>query len=340
MRFLASKAGTVHVVHAELDMSNCPAVTRAKKAGTWKGQRSIKPEEVLKLKDCSNCESFKLARSEIRKNKAAEKTVNVGVLKVGAKKAPSRRRHRESPVSKIRKEARNEARNVTPQVRSGNWPVADERTTLKAKEHMALAEEHGWSVEVVANDKRGLTVIASREDEACVLAYRENGILWNDEIVFKVPGRSVPMHNSGTWRRQISLPEGKRPIPARPKRFGRRKPPVVANGPEDAEESTEEAAEIDGELIPLNRSSLPFAHDAEDLVIVDYIKGRTLYWRNNMVAKVVSAQVPTKARMIRFGNTGRAQRRYVSFPEAAMTKDGEMYGPERCVAIEDMLRVR
>lgn len=325
MRFLRSKTGTVHVIHHELDMSSCPVVTRAKKAGTWKGHRSLTPEQVLESGDCHNCESHKHARSEIRKNKAAAKTANAGVVV----SPPRRTRRRESPVSKIRKADRT-AREVQ----------ADERTTAKVKEHAALAEQHGWTVSIAANERGGLTVVATREEETCVLAYRPNGILWNDEIVFKVPGRSVPMHNSGTWRRQISLPEGKRPIPARPKRFGRRKSSVVANGPEVAEEGAEESAEIDGEVIPLNKSSLPFPHDADDIIIVDAIRGRTLYWRNNMLAKVVSAQVPSKPRMIRFGNTGRAQRRYVSFPESAMTSDGEMYGPERCVAIEDMLRVR
>lgn len=328
MRFLASASGTVHVIHAELDMSSCPVVTRAKKAGTWKGQRSLKPEDVLSkesyLKDCLNCESYKHARAEVRKNKAAKKTANAGVTTI-----PARRRRRESPVSKVRKATA-----------SRQPATADERTTQKAKEHAELAQEHGWSVSVTANTRRGLTVVASRGDEVCVLAYRENGILWNDEIVFKVPGRVVPMHNSGTWRRQVSLPEGKRPIPARPKRFGKKAATKVAVGPNVATESSEDGEVSEEETIPLNRSSLPFNHDDEDLVIIEHIKGKTLYWRNNMLSKVVSAQVPASGRMIRFGHTGRAQRRYVSFPESAMTSDGEVYGPERCVAVEDMLRVR
>jgi hypothetical protein len=332
MRFLASKTGTVHVVDrspSDPGTSSCPVVSRALNAGTWKGQRSLKPEDVLKMKDCTNCESFKLASQAV-----AAKSEPV------APKAPSRRRHRESPVSKIKKQTRNKERNVTTEVRSDNHPVADERTTQKAKEHVAIAEEHGWSVQVTSNPRRGLTIVASRGDEICVLAYRENGILWNEEIVFKVPGRSVPMHNSGTWRRQVSLPEGQRPIAARPKKFGRKPQSKVASGPEDAEEPTADTPEINGEIIPINKSSLPFPVDADDAEIIEHIKGRTLYWRNDMLSKVVWAQVPIKARMIRFGHTGRAQRRYVSFPESYMTKDGEVYGPERCVAVEAMLRVR
>jgi hypothetical protein len=312
MRYLATKAGTAHVV---LKDSPCPVVK--KNVDSWKGQRSLKPSVVLEgYRDCAKCQTFKHARLE--------------------QKVPAASR----PVAEAKRPAKQKARDVTPMVANGdNWPVADERTTAKAKEHMAIAEEHGWSVTVTSNNRRGLTVIASREDEICVLAYRENGILWNDEIVFKVPGRIVPMHNSGTWRRQVSLPEGKRPIPARPKRFGRKPAAKVANGPESAEEVSPDGTEVDGELIPLNKSSLPFPIDADDLVIIDYIKGRTLYWRNNMMAKVVSANVPSKPRLIRFGETRRG-RRFVSFPESTMTKDGEMWGAERSVAIEDMLRVR
>lgn len=298
MRYLATKAGTAHVVMKD---SPCPIVRR--NAETWKGQRSLKPDVVLKTyKDCAKCETFKHAKAEA---------------------VPPARRRRESPVSK--------------QVKSDNWPVADERTTMKVKEHMAIAEQHGWRVDVAQNERRGLTLTATKGDEICVLAYRENGILWNDEIVFKVPGRVVPMHNSGTWRRQVSLPEGQRPIPARPKKFGRKpSAPAELNGvaKELADESTELTEEI-----PLNKSSLPFNKDDEDLIIIDFIKGRTLFWRNNMMAKVVSAGVPSKSRLIRFGETKQG-RRFVSFPEATMTKDGEMWGAERSVAIDDMLRVR
>lgn len=322
MRFLASKNGTVHVIHAELDMSSCSVVTRAKNAGTWKGQRSLKPEEVLKKGDCLNCESHKLARQEIRRAKRSSTTVlkEDGILWPRKKKAPAR-----AP------------RDVTPMAKGDNWPVADERTTLKVKQHVAIAEEHGWRVNVAQNTRRGLTLTATKGDEICVLAYRENGILWNDEIVFVVPGRRVPMHNSGTWRRQVSLPEGQRPIPARPKKFGRKpSPSVEINGV--AKELVEESDEVTEE-IPLNKSSLPFNKDDEDLIIIDYIKGRTLFWRNNMMAKVVSAGVPSKPTLIRFGETKHG-RRFVSFPESTMTKDGEIWGAERSVAIDDMLRVR
>jgi hypothetical protein len=318
MRFLASKNGTVHVIHHELDMSSCSVVTRAKNAGTWKGQRSIAPEDVLKMGECLNCETHKHARAEVRANKLAAKVNGQGVTVVGRRRPAKKAVAAKEPVA---------PKPVT----------ADERTTAKANQHRAIAEEHGWSVTVTTNARRGLTVIAAKGDEICVLAYRENGILWNDEIVFKVPGRVVPMHNSGTWRRQVSLPEGKRPIPARPKKFGRKpSAPAEVNGV--ARELEQEATD-ETEAIPLNKSSLPFAHDDEDIVIISHIKGRTLFWRNNMMAKVVSANVPSKASLIRFGETKHG-RRFVSFPESTMTKDGEMWGAERSVAIEDMLRVR
>lgn len=333
MRYLATNAGTAHVV---IKNSPCPIVRR--NVDNWKGQRSLKPNAVLEgYKDCIKCGTFHHARAEVRdaSKRAEDQRLNEQEVKrFNAKREgtakPRRTRHRESPVSKLRKEARNAA---------AREPVADERTMAKAKEHRAIAEEHGWTVTVTENERRGLTVTATKGDETCVLAYRENGVLWNDEIRFKVPGRSVPMHNSGTWRRQVSLPEGQRPISARPKRFGRKRTSVAIEQDESANgEPTGD--EINGEVIPLNVSSLPFLKDADDLEIIDAIKGQVLYWRNNMMAKVVSARVPSKPRLIRFGTTGRAQRRFVSFPEAEMSKDGEIYGPERSVAIDDMLRIR
>jgi len=307
MRYLATKAGTAHVVSKD---TTCPVVKR--NAEAWKGQRSLKPSIVLdSYKDCSKCATFEHARSELRKPEPKKPV---------AKKGPT-------------------ARNVTAQAKSDNWPVADERTTLKVKEHIAIAEEHGWTVAVTQNERRGLTLTATRGEESCVLAYREGGILWNDEIVFRVPGRKVPMHNSGTWRRQVSLPEGQRPISAKPKRFGRKVSSEDVFPSRHANAGGSESTEEDPEAIPLNKSSLPFLHDADDVVIIDALKGRTLYWRNNMMAKVVSAQVPTKPKLIRFGRTKHG-RRFISFPESEMSKDGEIYGPERAVAIDDMLRVR
>lgn len=351
MRYLATKAGTAHVITKD---TSCPIVKR--NVDAWKGQRSLKPSVVLsEYKDCAKCETFENARAELRQLKENAATADYNRREVNRFNRSSGPQPKK-PTKKLtgpdyRKNRPNTGggskrlkvgRDITPQVRSGdNWPVADERTTLKAKEHANIAGEHGWSVQVTANERRGLTVIASKGDEICVLAYRENGILWNDEIRFKVPGRSVPMHNSGTWRRQVSLPEGQRPISARPKRFGR-KPKL--NGIERSESANSEPTEdeIDGDVIPLNVASLPFSKDDDDLIIVDAIKGMELFWRNNMMQKVVSARVPSKARMIRFGVTGREpnQRRCVSFPESEMSKDGEIYGAERTVAIESMLRVR
>ena len=301
MRYLATKAGTAHVVVKD---SPCPVVKR--NVETWKGQRSLKPSVVLsEYKDCAKCETFKIARSELRPDPKPKVTARKGSMPFPA----------------------------------ANHAIADERTTAKAEEHAKIAADHGWAVNVENNNHGGLTVIASRGEEICVLSYQRNGVLFNKEIVFKVPGRSVPLHNSGTWRRQISLPEGKRPISAKPKRAGRApKKAVPAIDPGEKVNGTVVVPEE--ELIPINKSSLPFAHDAEDIVIVDAIKGRQLFWRNNMMAKVVTAMVPSKPRMIRFGVTGRAQRRFVSFPETHMTSDGEVYGAERSVAIEDMLRVK
>lgn len=296
VRFLATKTGMVHIDIS----SDCPASKRMIASKAWKGIRGLKPEEAMECKDCAKCDTHKTARSEIRANKLAAKSANVG------------RKHKPKVAD-------------TPAL-----PAADVRTSAKAEEHAALAREHGWDVTIESNDKGGLTVIAKKGDHSCVLTYRGGGYLHNSGIVAKFPGRVIPLHNSGTWRRQVSLPEGKRPVsgwPLRPARTKERRD-VTLNDVLDG-----------SELIPINKSSLPFPIDAEDIEIIDAIKGHTLYWRNNMAAKVCSALVPGRTRLVRV-STSRTGRRIVSFPESSVTKDGEQFGAERSVAVEDMLRVK
>lgn len=316
MRFLTSKNGTVHVVSAQISGTRCPVVTRALNAGTWKGQRSIKPEQVANYTDCAKCGSHAAAKE------ITDRSAYVA--------------NNEAEVKRFNDKINNKPKSKP---KEGNMTLntllsADEKTRAKATEHAELAVKNGWAAIVTLNEFSGLTVIATRGEETCELMYREGGFLYNPGIVFRVPGRVVPLHNSGTWRRQVSLPDGKRPVSAKPKRVGVRPKdrPVAVVVVADPEAPAEE--------ISLTRSSLPFPHDADDIVIRDAIKGKTLYWRNNMAARVNSAKVSSNPRLIRFGVTGKASRRYVSFPETEMSKDGEIHGPERSVAIEDMLRVK
>jgi hypothetical protein len=310
MRYLATKSGTVHVVERGPDDPHgmtCGAAVRALNSGEWKGKRSLKPEQALEMKNCLRCGTHSTIAELARR--ANGKPVKRPLVK---------------PKS---------LKNIM------EVPEADERTTAKATEHAQLARNHGWDVTVTANDKGGLTVTAQKGNETNVLTYRAGGFLDNPGIVAKFPGRTVPLHNSGTWRRQVTAPEGKRPISAqlkRPSKAQNQRQLVVI----DPGETNGVAIVDEVDAIPLNKSSLPFAHDAEDSEIIDHIRGRTLYWRNNMAAKVASAILPSKPRLFRFGAT-RTGRRYVSFPElAGVTEDGEVLGAERSVAIEDMLRVR
>ena len=118
MRFLATKSGTVHVMYGELDLPSCPVVTKAKNAGTWKGQRSLKPEKVLEMGDCLRCESHKKARAEVTKaNKTAEDQ------RLNEKEVKRFNSKREGTSAKVT------ARKGTMPFPSKVQPIADERTT-------------------------------------------------------------------------------------------------------------------------------------------------------------------------------------------------------------------
>jgi hypothetical protein len=302
MRYMKTKAGTAHI--AGLPDSLCPVVRRAARTGEWKGIRSLKPEQVLELKDCSKCQSHKAAKSELK-----------------PKPKPPKRA------------AFNSKQAVAERLR--RQPVPGDKGEIAANEHAKLATEHGWHVEVMPGRDEWV-VVATKGDEMVQVAW-VNGKVDYPRVIAVFPSYTFWLKNTTQWRRQVSLPEGERPAPREPKRS--RKPrtesktePRVINGT---------SVEEDPQKL-FKTTSLPFASDDEDFVIIDALKGHELFWRNNMAAKVNRATVPMNTRLIRVAVSPKSGRRFVSFPEAHgydSVAAREVLGAERSVAIEDMIKV-
>lgn len=308
MRFLNTKSGTVHVdTSASCSTAKHMMVTKA-----WKGRRSLTPEQALEYKDCAKCESHKLARSKIREAKAVPLTKNAKAIE------SLKKRH-----EKI---------------------MTEDKGNIAAHEHAKLAEEHGWTTTFEHEEPNGWLVTATKDDETVQVAW-VNGKVDYPRVIAVFPTYTFWLKNTSQWRRQVMLPESERPASRESKTARKPKPKVVAEKVVAAihGEANGVAVAVEDE-VKFNMTSLPFPHDAEDIELTNAIRGKVLYWRNNMAAKVNHATVPSNPRVIRVSRHVRSQRRIVSFPESHTTKVNgalmELLGAERSVAVEDMIRVR
>ena len=212
-----------------------------------------------------------------------------------------------------------------------------DKGALAAKEHAELAEQHGWSVKV-RHEGPTWTVMAEQDGCTATVAW-SNGKVDYPKVMAAFRTHEVWLKNTTQWRRQIMMPKDERPAQSdRP--VSKRK---VKSQPEPA------AAEINGYAtleesagLQYNITNLPFARDDEDGVIIDLIRGRTLYWRNTLAERVDHAQLPDGTKTIRISAHPRTGRRIVSFPEShgwdAKTAT-EVLGAERSVALDQMIRL-
>jgi hypothetical protein len=309
-------------------------------SGAWKGQRSLTPEQALELNDCAKCETHKTARREIR-NAKKEPTAPKQKL-TGPDQTKGR--SRSGGGSKRLKVGRESyAHGVTvPDADAEIIASADDKGQRLALEHAALAREHGWDASVTNPNPTEWVVVAKKGDESVQAAW-VGGKVDYPRIVAFFPTHQFWLKNTTQWRRQVSLSDSERPASREPK--GR--PPKVPapkrimalDSGEPAGAAIASVPEEDG--VKFSMTSLPFGRDETDTVIIDALKGRKLYWRNNFAGKVNSAEVPSSARSIRISEHPTNGRRIVSFPEVAdSSKGGEVLGCERSVAIDQMIKVR
>lgn len=347
VRFLATKTGTVHVVDrdpSDRGGTSCPTVGRMLNAGSWKGQRSLKPEAALAGNDCTKCETHKTARREIRLNKAHVRptvpgrrpntATNAAEIKADAKSRLAKHQSR----TRLRHDSKTQEVNLKP--KEPEAPIQDKGQRL-ADEHAKLAKDHGWIVEVQHVTDSEWLVIARKGDEWVQAAWIDGKVDY-PRVIAVFPSYTFWLKNTTQWRRQVSLPDSERPAKREPKNRPPRVP-VASRSVLAVDPGLNGAVvvEVEGDGIKFNSTDLPFAKDAPDAEIIDLLRGHILHWRNNFASKIEKAEVPTVTRLIRISEHPTNGRRIVSFPEVAdYTKDGVVYGCERSVAIDQMIKVR
>lgn len=344
VRFLASKAGTVHVADGS---GGCPVVRRAIRTREWHGRKSLSPEAALDLKDCMKCETHKAARREIRLNRAATKKANAGVTTIGV--GPQKRLRHDGTIQEVDLKPRrplsgpdhpksvrnNGGGSKRLKVAATPEPPIEDKGQRLADEHAKLAKDYGWAVDIQHVSEKEWIVVARKGDES-VQAVWVNGKVDHPRVVAFFPTHTFWLKHTTQWRRQVTLPDSERPAKREPKSRPRRVPADAK-----VADSIDAPVEIETDGVKFNSTDLPFAKDAPDTEIIDLLRGRILHWRNNFASKIEKAEIPTVTRLIRISEHPTNGRRIVSFPEVAdYTKDGVVYGCERSVAIDQMIKVR
>lgn len=353
---MLGKSKFVHVVRTkawDLKHSECQMVRKMQVAGNVPKGNGLSPEAAHELDPCSHCEPGALIHDmlpstkerrkqetqdlleqmrEARKPKTSHglNTKGFGSFLDGNKKAPKSKKARKS-------EAGDKAPKVKPKPRATKTgPLSVGGDAEKAGLLKEFAEEHGWKVKV-SEDKPGLKLVAKRGKETITcwfdggkydlvrIGYIEvEGASWRGNLraahacrrQMANEGRDRPHPNPGAGR---SAPRGKR----------EEEPTPETESPEDA------------------FKRVPFLVDDDDLTIIDAIKGKSIRWRNGVSGVVEEAQLPAEVKgkkrdKIVLKTHPTKNRRILEF----LAVDGfdsatgrEVYGQERAVAIDKIIRV-
>lgn len=327
--------------------SQCPTVRKAWVADNIKG-KGISPEAALEIDDCSRCGTHAVASAlikgnetpEQRKAKAADKRDEViERAKPKPTKAEAKKR-----AAKIGKGPRDKADKPAKEKKSkaGSMTKSGKRSTGstskdKADELAAFAKESGWKPTVV-DDGQHVRCTAVRGDETINVWYIDGKYDPARPAEVVVGSWSGKLRGAHSARRQMAGEGRDRPHPEPGKgRSGPRKSKVEDDVP--ADESPEDAAK-----------RLPFLHDDEAPAIIESILGKTIRWRNTVTKSIEEARVPSNVRSRAKAKNDavkiqdhptKSNRRILSFLEVIGSDDDgrEMFGPERNVALSNIVRV-
>lgn len=212
-------------------------------------------------------------------------------------------------------------------------------TEDKAKALVVFAQEHGWGAELVDADP-GIAVVAIRGNETIRCTFVDGKYDTSRHAYVEVGDWRGKLRGVHGCRAQMAAEGRDRPHPEPGKgRKGPRKKmaedePVESESPEDA------------------AKRVPFSIDDDPLVIIDAIKGKTIRWRNGVSGTLDEATVPSEAigKKINGKPSKRAKieikehpktgKRMVSFLVVdGMGEHGEVYGPERTIYLDRIVRV-
>jgi hypothetical protein len=340
------KSKYIHTIRTEVwDRKNaqCQMVRKSLVAGTINYKdKGISPEAASVLDGCPSCETAGVLKSLItpEDRRAASKARTEDTLnKVRDEQKPKSKSKRpvgpDHPKS-VRKNGGGSERLGKPaakkMVKSGPKSLGDSRE--KAEILKEFAEEHGWKVKVSDDKPNGIKLVSKRGNETITCWFSEGRYVTDPMGYIEVEGSSWQgkLRAAHACRRQMSGEGRDRPHPN--PGSGRSAPRSKREEPTPETESPEDA-----------HKRVPFALDDDDVVIIDAIKGKSIHWRNKMSGLVEEAIIPAdltfkKRPKVVINTHPKTGRRILSFfPVEGMGDHGEVYGGERNIALDRIIRV-
>lgn len=335
------KGKVVHVIHTKAyDLKNgqCPTVRKNIVAGNVdykKSHKGLSPEATLALPTCTNCGTEVVAQRLIPEEtkRAARKDKRDEVMDRAKASKPK------SKSSKVKESKPKPDRKPTKAMAGfrSTGSGYEDKTQGKAEELAQFARDNGWSAKAT-EDKPRWRVNATKGNQTIVVWFLDGKFDLSFEGYLEVGNWRGKLRAAHAVRRQIDMALDDRmrphPHPGAGRSVARsRKADIV---PED--ESPEDAAK-----------RVPFSVDDDPIVIVDMLLGKRIQWRNGVSNTVEEAVVPSEVR----GKGKHCKRDKVTLTEHPKTgkrmldflvvdsanEDGEVYGPERVVALEKIIRV-
>lgn len=357
--------------------SQCQTVRKNLVAGKidyGKKHKGLSPEAALSIDQCPSCATHEVAKTmlpaESKRAAAMDKRDETLAKARVTTKAEAKKKAVKSKTTWYRAEdGRGWTSDINQALRDGEGNVVESKTQAKqpkpkreprkreskptktgprssgsttqdkAKALAQFAEDHGWTVGVKDADP-GLVLTALRGDELVTCFFVDGKYDTTRPASVAVGSWKGKLRGVHGCRAQMAGEGRDRPHPDPGKgRSGPRK--KVTEDEQAADESPEDAAK-----------RVPFSMDDDDIVIIDAIKGKTLRWRNGTSGTLDEATVPAEAlgKRINGKPAKRAKiaitahpksgRRMVSFLVVdSMGEHGEVYGPERVVYLDRIVRV-
>jgi hypothetical protein len=344
----------VHVIRTaayDRDHSQCLVVRKNMVAGkTNYKDKGISPEAALALTGCESCATKVMAEAMLpedtkranRKDKRDEVMDRAKSEKSLTEKARAGRKTVKSTKAKDKPVKDKPAPKAPAKTKAGVRSVArggDDPTRDKAEQHADQATEAGWSAVIKDDGDNGLLVEASRDDEVVRCWFKDGKYNQGRHGEVQVGSWTGTLRGAHAARRQMMAEGRDRPYPEPGK--GRSGPRKRVDPDEEAEHESPEDA----------KRRVPFALDAPALEVIDAIKGKTIKWRNGVSKSVEEAVVPSS---VQGTGTKKAKhplitlvdhpkvpgRRILSFYTVeGMGDHGEVYGGERNIALDKIIRV-
>lgn len=361
-RYKFTVIGKGKYVHAvltkahDLKKSECQALRKAVVADRidYRKGKFLSPEAASALPMCTDCHVPELVAAYVdtptKKREQRKQTSKETLERIaaGSQDKPKRKKTGadygamldNKTLSKKEKDRRQSIKDGKPvkvsPTKSGPRSIAsgkDKSASMNKAEQLAeFGKQHGWRSTFDTDEDGRVTVIAVKDDmtiRAPFIDGKFDEVRWGSIEVGSWSGRLRAAHYT---RRQMSMDNPPYPRPGE----GRSGPRTSRKAEDDppADESPEDA-----------RKRVPFSMDDDDLVILHALQGTTIRWRNKIGNTVEEAKLPAepgkgKRPAIAIKHHPKSNKPMVTFFEVVEDgSEGEVFGPERTVALDRILRV-